>query len=178
MGGGGSKAASPAPSRGMPGILDKQRYYKWKYDTIIDERNQLRDTAHRFFKVYKEVDEPGWLNSMKNKQMRAILRDEQLRLQSVLRKTFQQAQILQKNLETQVDNIDLKRTQLYKMSSQERDMNRERSELNQKVNKEKSIISNKYSLITRHRKAVIAGRVLTILTLLTILYFTVTKLNI
>ena len=117
MGGGGSKAASPAPSKGetkIARILDKQRYYKWKYDTIIDERNQLRDTAHRFFKVYKEVDEPGWLNRMKNKQMRAILRDEQLRLQSVLRKTFQQAQILQKNLETQVDNIDLKRNHLYR----------------------------------------------------------------
>ena len=63
------------------------------------------------------------------------------------------------------------------MSLQERDMNRESSELNQKVNKEKSIMYNKYSLITRHRKAVIAGRILTILTLFTILYFTVTKLN-
>jgi hypothetical protein len=158
--------------------LEKQKYYKWKYDTIIEERNHLRDTAHRFFKVYKEVDEPGWTNNVKNKQIRAELRDEQMRLQSVLRKTFQQAQILQKNLETQDNFINLNRKKLNNMYLQEREMNEEASEINQKVNKEKSIMSNRYSLITRHRKGVIVGRVLTILTLFTILYFTITKLNI
>ena len=45
--------------------IDKQKYFKWKYDTLVDERNQLRDTAHRFFKVYKELEEPDWSERVK-----------------------------------------------------------------------------------------------------------------
>ena len=177
MGSGGSKSASPAPQRGEPGIIDKQRSLEWKYNAIIDERNKLRDTAHRFFKVYKEVDEPGWTNRVKNEQIRAELREEQLRLQSVLRKTYQQAQIMQKNIETQNESINLNRKFLRNMNTKDIEMNRELALINEKINKEKSTISSRYSYLSRHRRAIIAGRVLTVLTLITILYFTVSKMD-
>ena len=158
-------------------MLDRQKYYKWKYDVLIEERNKLRDTAHRFFKVYKEVDEPGWSNKVKEKQIRAILREEQLRMQSVLRRTYQQAQVMFKNIETQENNMNLKRRQLRDMREMERELFNKLSELGGQVNEQKQVISNRYGLITRHRKAVITGRVLTILTLGTILYFVINKLN-
>ena len=158
-------------------MLDRQKYYKWKYDVLIEERNKLRDTAHRFFKVYKEVDEPGWSNKVKEKQIRAILREEQLRMQSVLRRTYQQAQVMFKNIETQENNMNLKRRQLRDMREMERELFSKLSELGGQVNEQKQVISNRYGLITRHRRAVITGRVLTILTLGTILYFVINKLN-
>ena len=100
--------------------IDKQKYFKWKYDTLVDERNQLRDTAHRFFKVYKELEEPDWSERVKGKQLRAILREEQLRMQSVLRKSYQEAQVLAKNMETQESNINLKRRMLRDMYEEEK----------------------------------------------------------
>lgn len=178
MGSGSSKvSASPAPLRGEPGIIEKQKYYEWKYKAIIDERNKLRDTAHRFFKAYKEADEPGWSNRVKSKQIRATLRDEQLRLQSVLRKTYQQAQIMQKNLETQIDNLDLKQKLINNMNNNIRMMKQESNNLNQKINQEKVVISSRYKLLENNRRGVIVGRILTILTLFTILYFTISKMN-
>ena len=157
--------------------IDKQKYFKWKYDTLVDERNQLRDTAHRFFKVYKELEEPDWSERVKGKQLRAILREEQLRMQSVLRKSYQEAQVLAKNMETQESNINLKRRMLRDMYEEEKELIKVISNIGQKINTEKTLISNKYGLIKRHRKAVILGRVLTILTLATILYFVIGKLN-
>ena len=81
------------------------------------------------------------------------------------------------NVETQMDDLNNKRIYLNRIYSQEDELNKESSLLNQKINKEKSIISNRYSLIARQRKAVIAGRVLTVLTLFTILYFVLSKLK-
>ena len=63
------------------------------------------------------------------------------------------------------------------MYEEEKELFKVISNIGQKINTEKTLISNKYGLIKRHRKAVILGRVLTILTLATILYFVIGKLN-
>ena len=167
------RGAPPAPPKMSPSSLDEMKLRKWRFDVHLRERNMLRDATQKLYKIYKEVDEPNWERKMTTKQIQDIIRDESLRMQSILKDAFQEAQVMQKTSQTQEGSIDLNDRYLRTLDQLDISLNKEIYELNKKVNHQDSIISERYGMITRHRRALVAGRVLTVLTLISILLFVI-----